>query len=324
VRCLALLVPVALLIPAAAVPASAEPEAAAPAFAIGDWWKYRFIANSVYGTVRYTVKGFETVSVGGADREVVSFSYGGTGSYFDGSFSGALKVAGTFYLERGTFATVMDSATFEVEAKSETGDERHVISIYAYVSYDPPLKDTAFPLVAGKSWSQEVTEHSRAQATLDGKKVDGSDIDTKTPQSHTFKVSGPQKLKVDAGEFDAWVVDGNRVDGWFANDVGLSIWSSGPGGTLTLLEYSYSNGGILGLAPSYFGAAVAAIAVPSIVVGLLVRRHRRRKAERAAAGLADKKKASKPEKGVCPTCGGPLAYSDLMKCDWCERCKTLS
>lgn len=325
-RIRALIVACAALL--AAIPVSsgsgAGPEGVAPAFAIGDWWKYRVTGNEIRGIDRFTVKGFEKLTIGGNEYDVVSFSFAGSGTYDDGVVMGNYHESGTYYLQQGNRAIAAQSGTFEIDAIHKTSGEEARISIDLFLSYSPPLEMAKFPLSAGQTYSQEVDFKERASVRVNGQRDPTGDIDRVTRESHTFSVSGPGKQTVDAGTFDVWEIHGTQDEAWYANDVGLFIWSMGEGGAITLMEYSYSGGGILGLAPVYFGALVLAITVPAVIIFFLVRRYRKKKKERLASGIADRQVGIGAAAGSCPSCSTPTQYSDQFKCNYCPRCNMFS
>jgi len=195
------------------LPPTVRADAPKPILSVGDMWKYSITSptgpggsssGSFTGSLTQTVRGTETVTVGGQSLQSYKIGLSGTG---------------TFTILAGTLAGTSDSFTLSgasYRRVSDLADARDTISVVISAGFfsvtvsaeavsSPPLQFYDFPLSTGKSWTSTASVNVTSTAPNFG----GTGTSTMTNSSTVsarFNVESMERITVEAGAFQTYKI----------------------------------------------------------------------------------------------------------------------
>ncbi len=242
----------------------ASAQGAAPVWSIGDYWEYTGsgeISGQRYDMLmRYEVKERTTISIGSTPYD---------------TFYMAMKVdmkAGRMSSSMTYDYWVQTSDLANVKLKME------VLSLQMNITFNPPQQAYNFPLSNGKTWSSTTT------MTMTGMGMPPSSTTVTT----SFRVSGPERIKVHAGTFDSFNVtgtsSGTSSSAFYSDTVGYIVKTSSysiPGlgssgmSAMELKSYNYQHGSGLVWVVLIVVIVIAVVVAVAVAMFVMARRAQR-------------------------------------------------
>ena len=248
----------------------ASAQGAAPSWSNGDWWEYTgsgsMMGYTFTATMKQTVVDRQQVSVGGISYET-----------YHCTMTMSLTMSGTTVTMNGdSYTRTSDGADVKAVMSMNIGTTTTIT-----VTLDPPAGGLAFPLTNGKTWSDNTTETTMTNPG-------GT---TSRMVHYNYTASGPQKMTVPAGTFDAYAIEMreqtppyNTTTIYYSDTVGNMLRMTTPllgAGTqlsMELKSYFYAAKAFLG---GLWWVLVIIVVVVVVVATVAIMIRRRRKAKLA-------------------------------------------
>jgi hypothetical protein len=132
------------------------------------------------------------------------------------------------------------------------------LRIHATITYNPPLEQFKFPMVAGNTWTALSSRDAREGFKINGNSFPGYPRNTTASESTAYSIPSKGAKSVTAGDFDSFVIKSADDESWWADASGSYVKHIDSSGsepvTLELLSFKYTppvpEQGLLG---TYFG-----------------------------------------------------------------------